>query len=157
MGFRPDLKKRRFPSVSERGGKVVRNCQSIAGFQVLLRGTLLLNLQRQNRLGPLTSKPLIAGADPIIGGSWADRRWLIWPTILSGLVLLLYVSVLKNLVLQWWSDPDYSHGFFVPLFSGYVLWRQRERWIKSEIKPSNFGLLVMLGAIGLLFGRLIGS
>jgi exosortase len=102
----------------------------------------------------LTSKPLIAGTNPIIGGSWADRRWLLWPTILSGLVLLLYASVLKNLVLQWWSDPDYSHGFFVPFFSGYVLWRQRERWLKSEIKPSNFGLLVMLGAIGLL---LVGS
>ena len=86
--------------------------------------------------------------------SWAGRRWLVWPTILSGLVVLLYAPVLKGLVLQWWSDPDYSHGFFVPLFSGYILWRQRERWMKTEIKPSNFGLLVMSGAIGLL---LIGS
>jgi hypothetical protein len=60
----------------------------------------------------------------------------------------------RHLVLQWRSDPDYSHGFFVPLFSGYVLWQQRERWMRSEIKPSNFGLLVMLGAIGLL---LVGS
>ena len=102
----------------------------------------------------LTSKPLIAGTDPIIGRSWAGRRWLVWPTILSGLVLLLYAPVLKNLVLQWWSDPDYGHGFFVPLFSGYILWRQRERWKKIEIKPSNFGLLVMLGAVGLL---LVGS
>ena len=82
------------------------------------------------------------------------RRSLVWPTILSALLLLLYASVLKNLVVQWWSDPDYSHGFFVPLLSGYVLWRQRERWMKSEIKPNNFGFLVLLGAIGLL---LIGS
>jgi exosortase len=74
--------------------------------------------------------------------------------ILSGLVLLLYASVLKNLVLQWWSDPDYGHGFFVPLFSGYIVWRQRQRWMKIEIKPSNFGLLVILGAVGLL---LLGS
>jgi hypothetical protein len=102
----------------------------------------------------LTSKPLIAGADPIIGRSWAGRRGLVWPTILSGLVLLLYAPVLRNLVLHWWSDPDYSHGFFVPLFSGYMFWRERERWMKSEIKPSNFGLLVMLGAVGLL---LVGS
>jgi exosortase len=102
----------------------------------------------------LTSKPLIAGTDPIIGGSWAGRHAFVWPTILSGLVLLLYAPALKSLVLQWWSDPDYSHGFFVPLFSGYILWRQRERWMKTEIKPSNFGLLVMLGAVGLL---LVGS
>ena len=102
----------------------------------------------------LTSKPLIAGTDPIVDKSWAVRRSLVWPTILSALLLLLYASVLKNLVVQWWSDPDYSHGFFVPLLSGYVLWRQRERWMKSEIKPNNFGFLVLLGAIGLL---LIGS
>jgi exosortase len=76
---------------------------------------------------------------------------------LSGLLLLLYESVLKNLVVAWWSDPDYSHGFLVPLFSGYILWRERERWIKSEIKPSNFGLLVMLGAIGLLFVGSLGA
>jgi exosortase len=105
----------------------------------------------------LTSKPLIAGTDPIIGRSWAGRRWFVWPTILSGLVLLLYAPVLKNLVLQWWSDPDYSHGFFVPLFSGYILWRQRERWLKAEIKPSNFGLLVMLGAVGLLLVASLGA
>ena len=106
---------------------------------------------------PLTSEPLIAGADPIIDRSWVGRRWLIWPTILSSLLLLLYATVLKDLVLQWWSDPDYSHGFFVPLFSAYILWRQRERWMKCEIKPSNFGLLVMLGAIGLLFVGSLGA
>jgi hypothetical protein len=120
----------------------------------LFRGIVLLKLQIQKRSVPLEFQPLIVGTDRIIGRSWADRRWLVWPTILLGLVLLLYASVLKNLVLQWWSDPDYSHGFFVLLFSGYVLWRERQRWMKSEIKPSNFGLLVMLGAVGLL---LIGS
>jgi len=102
----------------------------------------------------LTSKPLIAGADPIADKSEAGRLWFVWPAILSAVLVLLYASVLKNLVAQWWSDPDYGHGFFVPLFSAYVLWRQREHWMKSEIKPSNFGLFVMLGAIGLL---LVGS
>ncbi len=89
--------------------------------------------------------------------SWVARRWLVWPGILSGLVLLLYASVLKHLVAQWWSDPDYGHGFFVPLFSGYVLWRLRGRWMKSDMKPGNFGLLVILGAIGLLFVGSLGA
>jgi len=102
----------------------------------------------------LISKPLIAGTEAAVGRSWVGRRWFAWPTVLAGLLLLLYASVLKHLVIQWWSDPDYSHGFFVPLFSGYLLWRNRDRWIKAEIKPSNLGLPVMLGAIGLL---LLGS
>jgi exosortase len=102
----------------------------------------------------LTSKPLIVGTNPAVGRYWLGRRWFVWPTILSALLLLLYASVLKNLVAQWWSDPDYNHAFFVPLFSGYLLWRNRNRWLEAEIKPSNLGLLVMLGAIGLL---LVGS
>jgi len=79
---------------------------------------------------------------------------MLWPAIFVGLILLLYASVLNHLFLQWWTDADYGHGFFVPLFSGYVLWRERERWTKTEIKPANFGFVVMIGAIGLL---LLGS
>ena len=62
---------------------------------------------------------------------------------------------MKALAVDWWTNSDYGHGFFVPLFSGYILWHQRRRWMNSEIKPSNFGLLVMLGAVVLLvFGSL---
>jgi exosortase len=67
---------------------------------------------------------------------------------------MLYASVLRHLVVQWWADPDYGHGFFVPLFSGYILWHERQRWTKTEIKPSNFGFVVLIGAVGLL---LLGS
>lgn len=85
--------------------------------------------------------------------SWS-RRLVVWCVILVGLILMLYASVFKGLVLQWWTDADYGYGFFVPLFSGYILWRERERWTKTEIKPSNFGFVAMLGAVGLL---LLGS
>jgi exosortase len=85
---------------------------------------------------------------------YRSRAWMVWPAIFVGLILSLYASVLNHLVLQWWTDADYGHGFFVPLFSGYVLWRERERWTKAEIKPANFGFVVMIGAIGLL---LLGS
>jgi exosortase len=86
--------------------------------------------------------------------TWKVRGWIVWSAILLGLVFLLYAPVFKHLVEQWWTDPDYSHGFFIPLFSGYVLWRDRKRWIKSQAKPNNFGLLVMVGAVALL---LVGS
>jgi exosortase len=83
-----------------------------------------------------------------------SRRLAVWCAILSGLIVLLYASVIRNLVVQWWTDPDYSYGFFIPLFSGYILWRERERWSKTEIKPSNFGFVLQLGAVGLF---LLGS
>jgi exosortase len=86
--------------------------------------------------------------------STATRSLMVWPVLLLGLIVLLYAGVLKGLILQWWNDADYGHGFFVPLFSCYILWHKRKRWTKTEIRPSNFGLVVMIGAIGLL---LLGS
>ena len=85
---------------------------------------------------------------------WKLRRWVLWSAALSGLVFTLYAPVLRHLVEQWWTDPNYGHGFFIPLFSGYVLWRERSRCTKCEIKPNAFGFVVMLGAVGLL---LLGS
>ena len=80
--------------------------------------------------------------------------WGVWAAVLGALLLVLYGPILGRLVLHWWQDPDYSHGFLVPVFSAYVLWKQRERLSQISLRPSNFGLLVMFGATGLL---LLGS
>lgn len=86
-----------------------------------------------------------------------SREWILWPGILAGLTVILYAPVLKNLVGDWWNNPDYGHGFLVPVFSGYVLWREREKWLHTEIRPNNFGLLVMLGAVVILLGGSLGA
>jgi exosortase len=89
--------------------------------------------------------------------SWKNREWLVWPSVFVALTCILYAPILKQLVIQWWSDPDYGHGFLVPLISGYVLWQQRARWLNSQFKPSNFGFLVMLGGVVLLLGGSLGA
>ncbi len=76
---------------------------------------------------------------------------------LSGLVLILYAPVLGSLVKQWWSDPNYGHGFFVPLFAAYLLWSERDRWCAQSFRPDNFGLAVMLFAIGLRILGMLGA
>lgn len=83
-----------------------------------------------------------------------SRRALAWFVILAALILLVYASVIRDLLVQLWSDPDYGHGLFVPLFSSYVLWHERRGWTKVEIKSNNFGFVVMLIAVSLL---LLGS
>lgn len=80
--------------------------------------------------------------------------WTVWIGIFTALLLILYGPILKSLVLDWWRDPNYGHGFLVPVFSAFVLWRERERLARVIARPSNFGIVVMLGAIGLL---LVGS
>jgi exosortase len=83
--------------------------------------------------------------------------WAIWVGILSLLFLVLYGPILKALVSDWWNDPNYGHGFLVPVFAGYVLWTQRARLARIPIKPANFGLVVMLGALGVLLAGSLGA
>ena len=75
--------------------------------------------------------------------------------VLAGLGLWLYWSTLQHLVGQWWSDPNFSHGFFVPLFSAFVIWQERDRLARIRPNPSWTGAIVLVAALGLLVvGRL---
>ncbi len=85
------------------------------------------------------------------------KQYLVMVLSLAGLVVVLYAPVLKLLVLQWWQDPDCGHGFLVPLFAGYVVWQERPRWQTLSLEPGDLGLLVMLGAIGLLMVGSLGA
>jgi exosortase len=81
-------------------------------------------------------------------------RWigLVLPAALTS---VLYAPVLARLAAAWWQDPNYSHGWLVPLFSGYVVWREREALGRLILRPAKLGMVVMLGAVALLaFGTL---
>lgn len=89
----------------------------------------------------------------------AERRihWNIWIPALGVLLFILYGPILKALVLNWWSDPNYGHGFLVPIFAGYALWRERGKWQGVTARPANFGLVIMLGAVLLLLAGSLGA
>src|SRR5690348_16980178 len=109
-----------------------------------------LEASRQRARSAIDSKLSIAWARNLLAAHWQ-------PILLGALVAALYAPVLDRLVLQWWSDPDYGHGFLVPLFVGYVVWRTRGQWQELRPEPSQLGLLVMLAAIGLLIVGLLGA
>ena len=77
--------------------------------------------------------------------------------VLVAALLALYAPVLVRLVRQWWTDPDYSHGFLVPLLSAYLIWQRRDKLAEVARKPSNWGLLIVLGSLGLLFLGSLGA
>ena len=66
----------------------------------------------------------------VSGKHWG---WIVWPAITCGLVVLLYAPVLRGLGAQWSTDPDYSYGFFVPVFSAYALWWRRGRLTTGKL------------------------
>ncbi|HXY13194.1 MAG TPA: exosortase/archaeosortase family protein [Terriglobales bacterium] len=73
------------------------------------------------------------------------------------LVAIMYASVFASLVRQWRDDPNYGHGFFVPVFAGYVLWHERHRWHSLPLRPYNLGLGVILFAVGLRVLGMLGG
>lgn len=76
---------------------------------------------------------------------------------LSVLLMILYGRVLESMAQQWWSDPNYGHGFLVPVFAAYILWRERNLRREVPVQTSNWGLPIMLFAIGLLILGTLGS
>jgi exosortase len=76
---------------------------------------------------------------------------------LSVLVMFLYGRVMESMAQQWWSDPNYGHGFLVPVFAAYILWRERNLRREVPVQTSNWGLAIMLFAVGLLIVGTLGS
>jgi exosortase len=131
----------------------------------------LVWLTVKNRVRPLLTGNVMSGPYP--DNPWrtlGDLTWEDTPSgertkagkwyavvLLSTLVLIMYASVLASLARQWWNDPNYSHGFFVPVFAGYVLWRSRHRWLALPLRPKNFGLAIMILAITLRVLGMLGA
>ena len=74
------------------------------------------------------------------------------------LVLLtawLYSPLLLRLAQQWWQDPNYTHGFFVPVFSLFLLWEGRAKLAALRTQPSWWGLVILVFAlIALVLGTI---
>ncbi|GIX49561.1 MAG: hypothetical protein KatS3mg131_3772 [Candidatus Tectimicrobiota bacterium] len=96
--------------------------------------------------------------DTVPRGAPSGRRGGRGVVLAAGLVaafVYLYLPVLVPLAAQWWDDPDYSHGFLVPLLSAYFAWRQRPLLARLRPRPSAWGLGVLLLGVGLaLLGNL---
>ena len=74
--------------------------------------------------------------------------WLAGAT--TGLALLwVFGPVLLALAGRWANDSRYSHGWLVPLFCLYLLWSRRERLVLDACRPSWWGLVLLLGGLGL--------
>ena len=86
------------------------------------------------------------------------RKLIGWQiATLLALAGLLYAPILVRLVQQWWSDPNFSHGFFVPAFSAFVVWQDRSRLAAIRPSPSNWGLAVILISLCTLILGVFGA
>jgi exosortase len=71
------------------------------------------------------------------------KRGIIGGVVILGLVAVLFYSTFAWLVYNWMNNSYYSHGFLVPLISGFFLWRSRDAFGKDNREPSSLGLIVL--------------
>jgi exosortase len=69
----------------------------------------------------------------------ASVLWASWPT-------------LGALMQRWSSDPQYSHGYVVPVLALLVLWHRRAQFPTILQQPSWWGIALLLLAGGLRLG-----
>jgi exosortase len=77
-------------------------------------------------------------------------------TVATGFVLL-YRNVLVKLASDWWTDGNYSHGFFIIPIAAYLAWERREKFQAAAQRPSPVGLFVIVGSVMVLAAGVLGS
>jgi exosortase len=87
------------------------------------------------------------------------QRFALWQiAALTGLLAWAYLPMLRVFFDKWVNDPQYSHGFLVPFFSAYLLWKSEPTvasprpWLGSAILVLT--LLLRAAAGSLLFHQL---
>jgi exosortase len=85
-----------------------------------------------------------------------NRDWWWQAAVLILLVGGLYSSILFHLV-KAWDDPNFSHGFIVPVFSLYVLWQERSKLAGLSRQPSSWGLPIIVFSLAVLVVGVLGA
>lgn len=87
---------------------------------------------RLRRLSDVVSPQQLA----VAGGLGAVCLWSYWPT-------------LAGLAQRWAHDPQYSHGYLVPLFAIALLWQRTAQRAGMVLRPSWSGLPLLAAAFGM--------
>ncbi|MEA3544075.1 MAG: exosortase A [Thermodesulfobacteriota bacterium] len=80
----------------------------------------------------------------------SPTKQIVLSVVLAFGMIGLYGQIFQGLYSDWSHDPNYSHGFLVPLISAYFVWQNWDEIIELELKPSNYGLLLVLFALFVL-------
>ncbi|HMS83533.1 MAG TPA: VPLPA-CTERM-specific exosortase XrtD [Nitrospira sp.] len=76
------------------------------------------------------------------------RVLLVSSVLIIVLLVCLYADSLVFLFSRWFGSEDYSHGLFVPLISGFLIWQARQQLSHLPRNQSWWGLAVI--GLGLL-------
>jgi exosortase len=85
------------------------------------------------------------------------KRDVWYLAMLLPLLAVVYATVVPGMVGDWNNDPNYSHGFLVPLISAYFLYEKWPELLKTPVRPSYWGLPAMLVSLSILVVGIAGT
>src|SRR5438132_932797 len=71
------------------------------------------------------------------------------PLAIAAALVFVYFMVLVKLGHDWWSDENYSHGLLIPFIIGFIIWQERKRFARQQIRRA-----VSIGALLIGFSLL---
>ena len=92
----------------------------------------------------------------LLSNNFTNLDWLSLVTIIS-LVACLYYKIFLKLVFDWYTLPDFSHGFLIPFFAVYILWNKKHDLRKLPVRPMWFGILIVLTSMLVLLAGIYGA
>lgn len=96
---------------------------------------------------PAIPHVVVPATQPLI--PWTSLSWF------AVLLVITYLPILSRLINQWNQDEDMGHGFFVPVIAGYIAWQRRHLLLAADLRPSYWGLgLLLLGVVQSYIGTL---
>jgi exosortase len=105
-------------------------------------------------VGSMQTEPLPSSLSPSKEGQRlrSPQQWIPWATIVV-LLVAIYFRIAIKLVGDWYNIPDYSHGFLVPLFAGFLVWDNRNAIRATPVRPSWAGIgLIVFALVVLILG-----
>ncbi|MHB8302090.1 MAG: exosortase [Acidobacteriaceae bacterium] len=69
----------------------------------------------------------------------------------------IYSGIFSKLVFDWYSLPDFSHGFLVPFFAAFLLWSKRTVLQTTRVEPNWYGLVFIVAALVTLLAGVYGA
>lgn len=79
----------------------------------------------------------------------ASRTWVPY-AVIALLLCIIYYRIGLKLVHDWYTIPDYSHGFLVPLFSLFLVWDRRKSIRSTPVRQSWAGISLVIVSIAVL-------
>lgn len=80
--------------------------------------------------------------------------------VLAGLgasFLGLYGGVVAELVQDWATDDNYSHGFLIVPVAAALAWSRRDRLRAAPLRPSSLGFAVVIAGVAMAIGGVLGA